>query len=75
VDFSMPGMDGLETARRLKRIEPRIPIILFTAHREKNLEKYAHEAGVAAMVSKGEESRRLVNLANLLLNYSGPSRG
>jgi CheY-like chemotaxis protein len=75
VDFSMPGIDGLETARRLKRIEPRIPIILFTAHREKNLEKYAREAGVAAMVSKGEESRRLVNLANLLLNYSGPSRG
>jgi CheY-like chemotaxis protein len=74
VDFSMPGMDGIETARKIKQIEPRTPIILFTAHREKNLEKHAFDAGVAAMVSKGEESGRLIRLAHLLLNYSGPER-
>jgi CheY-like chemotaxis protein len=74
VDFSMPGMDGVETARKIKQIEPRVPIILFTAYREKNLERHAFDAGVAAMVSKGEESGRLINLAHVLLNYGGPSR-
>jgi CheY-like chemotaxis protein len=70
VDFSMPGMDGVETARKIKQITPRTPIILFTAHGERNLEKHAFKAGVTAMVSKGEDSKRLVSLAKLLLTYA-----
>ena len=30
IDFSLPGMDGLETARRLKALKPDTPIILLT---------------------------------------------
>jgi CheY-like chemotaxis protein len=32
LDFSMPVMNGLEAAHSLKRIMPRVPIILFTQH-------------------------------------------
>jgi CheY-like chemotaxis protein len=71
VDFSMPGMDGVETARKIKEVAPRTPIILFTAHGETSLEKHAFKAGIAAMVSKGEESGRLVSLVKLLLSYGG----
>lgn len=30
LDFSMPGMNGIETARQIKRLLPKVPIILFT---------------------------------------------
>jgi DNA-binding NarL/FixJ family response regulator len=32
LDFTMPVLNGLETARRLKKIMPEVPIILFTQH-------------------------------------------
>ena len=32
LDFAMPVLNGLETARRLKKIMPDVPIILFTQH-------------------------------------------
>jgi CheY-like chemotaxis protein len=32
LDFSMPVMNGLEAARRLKEIMPMVPIILCTVH-------------------------------------------
>ena len=32
LDFSMPGMSGVEAAMQIKRIQPAVPIILFTIH-------------------------------------------
>jgi CheY-like chemotaxis protein len=34
LDFAMPILNGLETARKLKEIMPDVPIILFTQHAE-----------------------------------------
>jgi CheY-like chemotaxis protein len=34
LDFSMPVMDGLHAARKLKQIMPQVPIMLFTQHAE-----------------------------------------
>jgi CheY-like chemotaxis protein len=32
LDVSMPVLDGLQAARQLKQIMPKVPIILFTQH-------------------------------------------
>jgi two-component system OmpR family response regulator len=32
VDVRMPGMDGLELLQRLRRLSPRLPVILLTGH-------------------------------------------
>jgi CheY-like chemotaxis protein len=32
LDMSMPVMNGLQAARELKRLMPKVPIILFTQH-------------------------------------------
>ena len=37
LDFLMPGMHGGEVARRIKEIEPSLPILMVTAFREKLL--------------------------------------
>lgn len=52
LDFQMPGISGLETARRMTAISSSIPIIMFTQHASAELELHAREAGVRAVVSK-----------------------
>jgi len=52
LDFQMPGMNGLDTARRMSAITPAIPIVMFTQHASAELEHHAREAGIRSVVSK-----------------------
>ncbi len=52
LDFQMPGISGLETARRMTAISAAIPIIMFTQHASAELELHAREAGIRAVTSK-----------------------
>jgi DNA-binding NarL/FixJ family response regulator len=52
IDFQMPGINGLETARRMMDIVPTIPIILFTQHASPQLEEHARAIGIRSVVSK-----------------------
>ncbi len=54
MDYQMPGMDGLEAARRLRARRPHQPIILYTAYLDPSIERRAREAGVALCVGKVE---------------------
>ena len=44
LDIEMEGMDGLETARRLRAEYPALPILLLTSHTELALEGYEVQA-------------------------------
>jgi two-component system response regulator NreC len=52
LDFQMPGINGLETARRMSAITPAVPILLFTQHASTELEQHAREVGIRSVVSK-----------------------
>jgi len=52
LDFQMPGMNGIETARRMAEISPSIPIVLFTQHASTDLERHAKQVGICSVVSK-----------------------
>jgi DNA-binding NarL/FixJ family response regulator len=52
LDFQMPGINGLETARRMSAIAPAVPILLFTQHASAELEQHAREVGIRSVVSK-----------------------
>ena len=52
LDLSMPGMNGLETAKRISVISPGLPMIMFTMHESPRLEKEAQAVGIKQVFSK-----------------------
>ena len=54
IDYKMPAMDGLETARRLREQRPRPQVILYTAFADPEVEAAAAEIGVAVCLGKVE---------------------
>lgn len=52
VDLKLPGIDGLETARRLRDARPDQQIILYSAYVDADVERMAKESGVAVCVPK-----------------------
>ena len=53
LDFSMPVMNGLDAARKLKVAMPDTPIILFTVH-ENHFTSVVKDLPVDMVVSKGD---------------------
>lgn len=45
LDMRMPGWDGLETAIRIKEIDPKVEIIIVTAFSDKSIEEIVAKAG------------------------------
>jgi DNA-binding NarL/FixJ family response regulator len=72
VDFQMPGINGIETARRMMEIAPAVPIVLFTQHASPELEKHALEAGIRSVVSK-MDTFPMVGIIKALLGPTDPS--
>lgn len=52
MDFSMPGMTGLEAACRILKDFPKVPILLLTLYLTRQLEEEAHNCGVLGVLSK-----------------------
>ena len=69
LDVEMPGMDGFEACRRLKRdpLTVAIPVLMFTATRNPQVNQQAFEAGAVAVILKGTDAERLLNALQLTL--------
>lgn len=65
-DIDMPGMNGLEAARRAKEINPRVFIVFVTAHMEFAIEGYRMDA--FQYVLKSEISERLPGILKKLMD-------
>jgi CheY-like chemotaxis protein len=63
LDYTMPGMDGAEVSRCMKRMKPGVPIILFSGH---ILPNAAVEA-VDAVLFKGEPPQNVLGKLDELL--------
>lgn len=67
MDLRMPGIDGLETTRRIKAVRPDQAVILYTAYLDASLEQEARDAGVTLCLGKieglGTLERELSRLA------------
>ncbi len=59
LDIKMPGIDGIEAARRITA-EIRVPVLILTAFSQRNLIEDARDAGVAAYLVKPFQRGELV---------------
>jgi DNA-binding NarL/FixJ family response regulator len=52
LDISMPGKSGLDILEDLKRLRPRLPVLLLSMHPEERFAKRALKAGAAGYLTK-----------------------
>jgi CheY-like chemotaxis protein len=66
LDFMMPGKNGIEIARELGKLLPRIPILLCSVFLTPQLVDLARGAGIAGTLSKGDLNRVIPCVETLL---------
>jgi DNA-binding NarL/FixJ family response regulator len=71
LDFQLPGIDGLEVARRMAQISASVPILMFTQHANPALDKLARGIGIRSVVSKAK-ANVLLGVIQSLLGSSDP---
>jgi DNA-binding NarL/FixJ family response regulator len=69
MDLAMPLLNGLDATRAIKRLEPRVPVILFSGFSNVLEEKEARSVGISALVPKSDPSR-LIDVAHQLRTNS-----
>ena len=70
LDLRMPVMDGLQAARELKRLFPRIPLMMLTCYHSSAAEREALASGVSAVFSKPDGMQKLIWHARAVINPS-----
>jgi CheY-like chemotaxis protein len=51
-DYSLPGMDGLQVCRELKRLQPHLALFLVTAYRNHEVVNAARQCGIEKVIAK-----------------------
>jgi len=67
LDLSMPRLNGLDAARVLSKVMPNVPLLMYSAHMDRFVEKEAIAAGITAVLPKGGDVSSLVGRAQALL--------
>jgi len=67
MDIKMPGIDGVQTFREVKKIDPKAAVIMMTAYSVEDLVKEALEEGAHAVVYKPFDIDRIIAIIEELL--------
>jgi two-component system, NarL family, response regulator NreC len=70
IDLTMPVMNGLEAARELKRMMPKVPLVMWTLAPTAMIEQEAFAAGISFVCTKLEAGAPLIEGMTELLKAS-----
>ena len=62
LDFKMPGMDGMEVLRRVKEIDPDLPVVMITAYAEIHGAVEAIKAGAHDYLAKPFDNHEVIRV-------------
>jgi DNA-binding NarL/FixJ family response regulator len=69
LDISMPELNGLEAARRIRKVSPNSEILILSIHYSDQLIKESLDAGVRSFVVKSDSDRDLIIALETLANH------
>ncbi len=67
VDINMPGADGLEWIRRLRRSHPLLPLLVISASEDPHTVRALIDLGVAGFIPKSDSSAVILQAVRLVL--------
>jgi len=67
IDIRMPGIDGVQTFREIKKIDPDIAVVMMTAYSVEDLVKEALEEGAHAIIYKPFDINMVIAIIEELL--------
>jgi len=73
MDIKMPGINGVQTFREIKKITPRAVVVMMTAYSVEDLIKEALEEGAYAVVYKPFDIEKIVNIIDSALRCPQPA--
>ena len=60
LDMTMPGLDGLEALRHIKRALPNTEVVIFSAYHSEEVIEQLFDAGAKSYIQKSDAGRHLV---------------
>lgn len=73
LDFSMPGMNGIEAAKKIRELAPLSKVVMLSLEADNDLMNAALEAGALGWVTKAEMTTALVPAVEAALRTHNPS--
>jgi DNA-binding NarL/FixJ family response regulator len=69
LDIRMPDLNGLEAAKRIRKVSPKTEVLILSMHYSNQLIRDILEAGVRGYVLKSDSDRDLITAVECLANH------
>jgi two-component system invasion response regulator UvrY len=68
LDISMPGLSGIETLKEIKKLKPKLPVLVLTVHSEDQFALRSIKSGAAGYLKKDAAPDELITAIHKIVN-------
>jgi DNA-binding NarL/FixJ family response regulator len=68
LDISMPGLSGIETLKEIKKIKPKLPVLVLTVHPEDQFAVRSIKAGASGYLKKDAAPQELIKAIHKIVS-------